>query len=115
MDPNSNTGNDAPGTEPLEPLEMWAPPTPGTAYATATTPVSTVAATPTQDPWTSPLWGRPDTVGGFWGAPDPGHRIERLFEGHHAVVERLLATDPGGQVARLLLSLIHISEPTRPY
>ena len=28
-------------------------------------------ATPAADPWTSPLWGRPDTVGGYWPCPTP--------------------------------------------
>jgi len=106
MDPNSNTGNDAPGTEPLEPLEMWAPPTPGTAYATATTPVSTVAATPTQDPWTSPLWGRPDTVGGFWGAPDPGQRIDLPVDAPAPAGRRTASRGLVAAVATVLVAML---------
>jgi len=72
MDTNHGTGEPAGITEPLE---AWAPPVPGTAYATVGSPVTAPPAGPVSDPWTSPLWGRPDTVGGYWSAPDATERI----------------------------------------
>jgi len=76
MDTNDTTGTPREVDAGFDPLELWAPPQPGSAYATAATPVTAVPAGPAPDPWTSPLWGRPDTIGGIWGAPDPGARLE---------------------------------------
>jgi len=76
MDTNDSSGTPREVDAGFDPLELWAPPRPGSAYATATTPVTTVPAGPAPDPWTSPLWGRPDTIGGIWGAPDPNARLE---------------------------------------
>jgi len=72
MDLTNGTAGPADGTDPLE---GWAPPVPGTAYATVVTPVAPAPATPPVDPWTSPLWGRPDTVGGYWPSPDSADRV----------------------------------------
>jgi S1-C subfamily serine protease len=72
MDTTNGTAGPADGTDPLE---GWAPPVPGTAYATIVTPVPVAPATPPADPWTSPLWGRPDTVGGYWPSPDSADRV----------------------------------------
>ena len=72
MDTTNGTAGPADATDPLE---GWAPPVPGTAYATVVTPVVAPAASPPVDPWTSPLWGRPDTVGGYWPSPDSADRV----------------------------------------
>ena len=72
MDTTNGIAGPADGTDPLE---GWAPPVPGTAYATVVTPVTAPPATPAGDPWTSPLWGRPDTVGGYWPSPDSAERV----------------------------------------
>lgn len=75
---DTNHSGDAGSTDPLE---TWAAPEPGTAFPTAaqpaaaTSPVGSYPAAPAPDPWTSHLWGRPDTVGVHWGAPDPADRI----------------------------------------
>ncbi|MDA8437172.1 MAG: trypsin-like peptidase domain-containing protein [Actinomycetales bacterium] len=79
---DTNHGDDAGSTEPLE---SWAAPEPGTAIPVAAqptavtspvlTPGSAYPTVPATDPWTSHLWGRPDTVGVHWGAPDPADRI----------------------------------------
>jgi S1-C subfamily serine protease len=73
---DTNHGDDAGSTEPLE---TWAAPEPGTAYPAAaplvTSGVGSPVAVSGADPWTSPLWGHPDTVGVHWGAPDPAHRL----------------------------------------
>ena len=72
MDTTNGTGGPADGTDPLE---GWAPPVPGTAYATVVTPLTAPPTSPPADPWTSPLWGRPDTVGGYWPSPDATDRV----------------------------------------
>ena len=73
MDTTHGTGGPAESTDPDE---AWAPPVPGTAYATVGAPSAAApVATPAADPWTSPLWGRPDTVGGSWPSPDSTERI----------------------------------------
>jgi S1-C subfamily serine protease len=51
------------------PEDAWRAPTPADAPTSSAPP----AAPHTPDTWTSPLWGRPDTVGGYWrsvSAPD---------------------------------------------
>ena len=74
---DTNRSDDAGRTDPIE---TWDAPEPGTAYAypavTSVAPgAGAVPPVATSDPWTSPLWARPDTVGVHWGAPDPADRL----------------------------------------
>jgi S1-C subfamily serine protease len=103
MDTNHGTGEPA-GT--TEPLEAWAPPVPGTAYATVSSPVTAPPAEPVADPWTSPLWGRPDTVGGYWSAPDAAERIVVPPAGSAPVARRHASRGLVAAVATVIIAML---------
>jgi S1-C subfamily serine protease len=103
MDTNPGTGEPA-GT--TEPLEAWAPPVPGTAYATVSSPVTAPPAEPAADPWTSPLWGRPDTVGGYWSAPDATERIVVPPAGPAPVARRHASRGLVAAVATVIIAML---------
>ena len=103
MDTTRTPGDDADG---FDPLELWAPPRPGSAYATVTAPVTSVPSGPAPDPWTSPLWGRPDTVGGIWGAPDPDARLELAPAAPAAAAHRSVNRGLVAAVATVLVAML---------
>jgi S1-C subfamily serine protease len=103
MDSTYGVGEPA-GT--TEPLEAWAPPLPGTAYATVGSPVTAPPTGPVADPWTSPLWGRPDTVGGYWSAPDAAERIVVPPAGPAPVARRHVSRGLVAAVATVIIAML---------
>jgi S1-C subfamily serine protease len=103
MDTNHGTGEPA-GT--TEPLDAWAPPVPGTSYATVGAPVTAPPVEPVGDPWTSPLWGRPDTVGGYWSAPDATERIVVPPAGPAPVARKRASRGLVAAVATVIIAML---------
>ena len=101
---DTNHGDDAGSSTPLE---AWAPPEPGTAFVTAASPAGTAApVAPAPDPWTSPLWGHRDTVGGYWGAPDPADRLDLDGPTPTAAPRRAVSRGLVAGVAALIVALL---------